>query len=498
MKSPGAVLTDVTRTPGVACTPADVGTGTGAGPVQASASAPAAAPQGQASSAAAPAASKSPLLHGAILPTLLKLSAPNVLALVMSVLVGVAETYYVGQLGTVPLAAMALVFPFAMLTQMMSNGAMGGGVSSAISRALGAGDAERAGTLALHAMAIGAGVGLVYAAVFVLLGPVFFRLLGGQGAVLETASQYGQVLFSGAMLVWLCNTLASVVRGTGNMRVPSTVVFAAAVLQMAVGGALGLGLGPFPRWGMTGVALGNIVAMGGGVLVLLAYIRWGQNRLRVPWRGAQLSWPMFKDILRVGALACLSPLQSVLTALIMTGLVARLGPQALAGYGIGQRLEFLLIPIAFGVGVASVPMVGMAMGAGQVQRARRVAWSAGWVAALALALVGAVVVLWPQLWSRLFTSDAQVLAHADLYLRMAGPGFAFFGMGLTLYFAALGSGHILGPILAGTARLAVVGGLGAWLLHQAGATAQSLFLLVSAGMVVYGLATAWAVWRTRW
>jgi len=440
----------------------------------------------------------SPLLQGAILPTLLRLSVPNVLALVMSVLVGIAETYYVGQLGTVPLAAMALVFPFAMLTQMMSNGAMGGGVSSAISRALGAGERERAGTLALHAIAIGAGVGLVYALLFVGMGPWFFRWLGGQGEVLATASHYGHVLFSGAMLVWLCNTLASVVRGTGNMRVPSAVVFAAALLQIAVGGALGLGLGPFPRWGMTGVAIGNIVAMGAGVLVLLAYLQWGQTRLQVPWRGVLLSWPMFRDILRVGAVACLSPVQSVLTALIMTGLVARLGPQALAGYGIGQRLEFLLIPIAFGVGVASVPMVGMAMGAGQVARARRVAWTAGWVAAVALAGIGAVVVLWPQLWSSIFTTDAAVLAHADLYLRMAGPGFAFFGMGLALYFASLGSGRILGPIVAATARLVVVAGLGAWLVQGSGASAQSLFLVVSAGMVVYGLGTAWAVWRTRW
>lgn len=440
----------------------------------------------------------SPLLAGPILPTLLRLSVPNVLALVMSVLVGVAETYYVGQLGTVPLAAMALVFPFAMLTQMMSNGAMGGGVSSAISRALGAGDRNKAGTLALHAIAIGAGVGLAYALLFVLCGPAFFGWLGGQGEVLHTASGYGQVLFSGAMLVWLCNTLASVVRGTGNMRVPSSVVFAVAVLQIAVGGALGLGLGPFPRWGMTGVAVGNIVAMACGVLVLLAYLQWGQSRVRIPWRGVQLSWPMFKDILRVGALACLSPVQSVLTALIMTGLVARLGPQALAGYGIGQRLEFLLIPIAFGVGVASVPMVGMAMGAGQVQRARRVAWAAGWVAAVALTGIGALVVLWPQLWSRIFTTDTQVLHHADLYLRMAGPGFAFFGMGLALYFAALGSGRIWGPVLAGTARLVVVAGLGLWLSQQADVTAQSLFLVVTAGMVVYGLGTAWAVWRTRW
>ncbi|QIL80642.1 MATE family efflux transporter [Diaphorobacter sp. HDW4A] len=438
------------------------------------------------------------LLEAAILPTLLRLAVPNVLALVSSVLVGIAETYYVGRLGTIPLAAMAIVFPFAMLTQMMSNGAMGGGVSSAISRALGSGDRERAGTLALHAMAIGAGAGVAYSLLFVLCGPWFFQLLGGKGEVLLEAVRYGQVLFSGAMLVWLCNTLASVVRGTGNMRVPSTVVMVVALLQIMIGGSLGLGLGPMPPWGMTGIALGNIIAMGLGSVVLLAYLQWGQKALPIPWRSVRFAWPMFRDILRVGAFACLSPVQSVLTALIMTGLVARFGPQALAGYGIGQRLEFLLIPIAFGIGVASVPMVGMAIGAGQVARARRVAWTAGYVSALVLAVLGLTVMLVPSLWSAMFSTDPLVLANADLYLRTTGPGFAFFGLGLTLYFASLGSGHVLGPILAGSARLVLVAVVGAWLAQSGGGSAQPLFWLVFAGMVIYGVTTVWAVRRTRW
>ena len=95
-------------------------------------------------SASASRPSNHPLLSGPILPTLLRLAAPNVLAMTMAVAVGVAETWYIGLLGTGPLAAMALVFPFNMLTQMLSSGAMGGGVSSAVSRALGAGDDARA------------------------------------------------------------------------------------------------------------------------------------------------------------------------------------------------------------------------------------------------------------------------------------------------------------------------------------------------------------------
>ena len=437
------------------------------------------------------------MLHGPILPTLLRLSAPNVLAMVMTVLVGIAETYYVGRLGTAPLAAMALVFPFAMLTQMMSAGAMGGGVSAAISRALGASDTARAQTLLMHALLIGLGAGLVYSAIFLLAGPSIYQLLGGKEAVLDEAVRYAQVLFSGAVLVWLLNTLASILRGTGNMRVPSVTLVVISVVQIVLGGALSLGAGPLPALGMVGVALGHIVATALGVTYFLVYLMSGRARLQLLWSRFDLQRALFADILKVGAVACLSPLQSVLTILIFTSLLAQLGTQALAGYGIGQRLEFLLIPISFGIGVASVPMVGMALGAGDVQRARRVAWTAGGASAVNLALIGAVVTLAPDLWARLFTQDDTVLGFARQYLVTAGPGFSFFGLGLTLYFASQGSGRMVGPVMAGTVRLLLVAGAGYWLSAQH-AEAGDFYILVAVGMVLYGVVTAITVRLTPW
>ena len=437
------------------------------------------------------------LLTAPILPTLLRLAAPNVLAMVMTVLVGVAETYYVGRLGTTPLAAMALVFPFAMLTQMMSAGAMGGGVSAAISRALGASDLVRAHSLVQHALLIGLGAGLLYSAIFLLWGPDFYALLAGQGAVQLQAVQYGQVLFAGAVLVWLLNTLASIVRGTGDMRAPSLALVATAVLQIVLGGALSLGAGPVPALGMVGVAWGHILATAAGVVYFLWYLVRSQGRLTLHLQGFALQRVLFVDILRVGAVACLSPVQSVLAILIFTGLLAQLGTEALAGYGIGQRLEFLLIPIAFGIGVAAVPMVGMAMGAGQVARARRVAWVAAGVSALNLAVIGAVVTLAPDLWARLFTQDEAVLTYARQYLVTAGPAFPFFGLGLTLYFASQGAGQVIGPVLAGTVRLVLVAGAGWWLAHNQG-TAGDFYGLVAVAMLLYGAVTAAAVAFTPW
>jgi len=437
------------------------------------------------------------LVTAPILPTLLRLSAPNVLAMVMTVLVGIAETYYVGRLGTTPLAAMALVFPFAMLTQMMSAGAMGGGVSAAISRALGASDLVRAQCLVQHALLIGLGAGLVYSAIFLLWGPDFYALLGGRGGVQQQAVQYGQVLFAGAVLVWLLNTLASIVRGTGNMRAPSLALVATAGLQIVLGGVLTLGAGPVPALGMVGVALGHILATAVGVLYFLWYLIRSQGRLTLHLQGFVMERHLLADILRVGAVACLSPVQSVLAILIFTGLLAQLGTEALAGYGIGQRLEFLLIPIAFGIGVAAVPMVGMAMGAGQAARARRVAWMAAGVSAFNLAVIGAVVWLAPDLWARLFTQDEAVLAYARQYLVTAGPAFPFFGLGLTLYFASQGAGQVIGPVLAGTVRLVLVAGAGWWLAQNHG-TASDFYVLVALAMLIYGVVTAAAVAFTPW
>lgn len=437
------------------------------------------------------------LQNGPILSTLLGLAAPSVLAMAMQVLVSIAETIYIGRLGSTPLAAMALVFPFFMLAQQLSAGAMGGGVSSANSRALGAGDLARANALVVHALAIGTLLGLVFTAVMLALGPAFYRLLGGQGPVLEAAIGYSSILFCGALLVWLSNTLASVLRGSGNMRIPSIGILAASVLQILLGGLLALGAGPVPSLGMAGVAIAAIVANAASVAYFAWYLTRRGSRLNLQLRGASLQRDMFFDILRVGAVSMVSPLQSVLAVLLLTGFVARLGALPLAGYAIGQRLEFLLIPISFGIGVAALPMVGMAIGAGKLARARRVAWTAGATSAVNLGLIGALVALAPDLWATLFTTDEAVLVHARQYLQIVGLAFPFFGLGMTLYFASQGSGKMLGPVLAGTARLVVIFGVGSWLMTLPGTPAQ-FFGVVAVAMVVYGLATALAVRLTRW
>jgi MATE family, multidrug efflux pump len=440
---------------------------------------------------------KNALVDGPILRTLLWLAWPNVIALSAGTCVVIAETSYIGRLGVQSLAAMALVFPFVILTMTMSSGAMGGGVASAVARALGAGDIDRASTLAGHALLIGVCSGLTFMLGMLIFGPTLLELLGGRGNVLAYAIGYVQIFFGGAVVPWLMNTMAGILRGTGNMKLPSLMILVSAVCQIILGGALGLGLGPIPQFGMRGVAAGSLIAYLISIAVMAWYLFSGRARVIPKIRGLRIRWAMFVDILKVGAVACFSPLQSVLTISIFTYMLAQFGTEILAGYGIGARLEFMLTSIAFAIGMASVPMVGMAIGARRVARARRIAWTAGCVAFSSVGVVATVIAIFPDLWVNIFTSDPGVRAASRQYLSTAAPMYAFIGLSISMYFSSQGAAKVLGPVLAQTARLVFVA-VGGWWLSMHGATAANFFALAAASMVLLGVLSAASVILTRW
>ena len=440
---------------------------------------------------------KNALLDRPILPTLLLLAWPNVIALSASTCVVIAETSYIGRLCVESLAAMALVFPCVILTMTMSGGAMGGGVASAIARALGAGDVERASTLASHALLIGLGFGLTFMLGMLVFGPQLLELLGGRGNVLAQAIAYTQIFFGGAVAPWLMNTMAGVLRGTGNMKLPSLMMLSSAVCQIILGGTLGLGLGPIPQFGMRGVAAGSLTAYLISIAVMSWYLFSGRSRVVPKIFGLKVQWAMFFDILKVGAISCFSPLQSVLTISIFTHMLASFGTEILAGYGIGARLEFLLTSVSFAVGIASVPMIGMAVGAGRIARARRVAWTAGFVSFVAVGGIATFIAIFPDVWVNLFTDDASVRDASHAYLSTAAPMYAFIGLASSMYFSSQGAAKVVGPVMAQTARLLFIG-TGGWWLSTHNATAQDFFLLASVSMVLLGLLSCVSVILTRW
>jgi putative MATE family efflux protein len=437
------------------------------------------------------------LLEGPIATTLLGLAAPNMVVMVVQAAVGLIETYFVGKLGTDALAGVALVFPLFMLMQMMSAGAMGGGISSAIARALGAGRRADADALALHALVIGLGFGLLFTLALLLGGRPLYGAMGGRGASLDAALIYSNWVFAGATLVWIFNSLASVIRGTGNMALPAAVICAGAVIVIPLSPALIFGWGPLPRFGIAGGALALLLYYALGSIALAGYLWSGRSVLRPSLRTARLRWPLFRDILRVGLIAALVTLSTNLTIMIGTSLVGAFGPAAIAGYGTGARLEYLLVPLVFGLGAPLVAMVGTAIGAGQRERALRTAWIGGGMALLLTEAIGLAAAAYPLAWLGLFDSNPAMLEAGSRYLRIVGPFYGMFGVALALYFASQGAGRLLWPLIGNVARLAIAALVGWLALRWTGELAH-VFVAQSLALVAFGLVNVAAIAGGAW
>ena len=349
------------------------------------------------------------LLEAPIASTLLRLAMPNVLIMLAQAATGLVETYFIGKLGTDALAGVTLVFPVLMLMQMMSAGAMGGGIASSIARALGAGRRADANALALHALVIALCLGAAFTIGVVGGGRWLYQAMGGSGRALEAALTYSNWVFGGAVLVWLFNSLAAVLRGTGNMAFPAAITCIGVVILVPASPALIFGWGPFPALGIAGGAVALVSYYVLGCVAFVAYLWGGRSVLHPSLRAVRFRWPLFRDILRVGAVAALVTVATNLTIIIGTAFVGEFGPAAIAGYGIGARLEYLLVPLVFGLGGPLIAIVGTSIGAGQRERALRTAWIG---AAMAFALtetIGLCAAAFPTAWLSLFDTDPQML-----------------------------------------------------------------------------------------
>lgn len=423
------------------------------------------------------------LLTAPILPTLLKLALPTMTVLVAQTAVNIAEAYYVGFLGTDALAGAALVFPIFMLMTMMSNGGLGSGVASSVARAVGAGRQRDASALLFHAIVLAVIVGGLFTLAAELAGPLLYRALGGRGEALDAALRYSNLLFAGAVPVWVVNLQAAALRGAGNVKVPALVTLVGAIVMIPLSPLLIFGFGPIPRLGIGGAGLAFGLYYCGAMLFLLRYMASGRSGLVLTV--SHLRSRLFSDILKVGLPTSLVAFLTNLTVILVTGAVGLFGTTALAGYGISSRLDYIMIPLLFGVGTATLTMVGVNVGAGQTARARHIGWVSGTVGFLLTGTIGLLVARFPLVWLHLFSHDADVVAEGVTYLRVVAPAYSALGFGFVVAFAAQGAGRVLWPVIATSARILIAAG-GGWIaVSYFGAGMPGLAAMVTASLIAY-------------
>lgn len=439
------------------------------------------------------------LLEGPIVPTLLRLGAPNVVVNVMLIAVTTTvDAYFVGQLGPNALAGLALVFPLIMLMQQMANSSMGGAMASAVARALGAGRREDAASLVVHALVIAAGMAATFTTVMLAGGATIYRLMGGSGPTLAAAVEYTNAIFAGALAYWILGALTSVVRGAGQAAILGGVYAAAEILHVLLVPALVFGTGPTPALGITGAGIATVTSFGLSTLVLAWYLVSGRTVITFSRHSVRLQRRLFGEILRVGAPASLSPILLNLALAVLTGFVATLGPSALAGFGAAVRLEYVQVPLTFGVGAGVLAMVGTNIGAGQGARAVRIAWIAVGLSMSVTGGVGLVALGWPGVWIALFSASPEVHTAAANYLRVMSFTYPILGLGFTLSYAFQAAGRPLWPLLATVSRVMIVAA-GGWIaIRYAENDLVTLALISAGGLIVFGSILAIAFRAGAW
>ena len=426
------------------------------------------------------------LLAKPIAPTILRLALPNATVMTVQILIGLLEVYFVSRTGVDGLAGVAPVFPLVSLVVAIAQGALGGGIVTAVARALGTGRIGAASEIAWYAVALALPLGFATTAIMVGLGPTLYAHMGVSGHALAIAVSYSSIIFAGAILIWLFNLLMAVVRGTGNLQIPLIVVGGGALILVPLSSALIFGAFGYHGLGPAGGAVAMLVYYAVGTVAYVVYL-WGRFGVLTPsFRLPKLSIAPALAILRVGGMSAVVSATTNLTLAIITAYVGMGGVEALAGYGAGSRLEFLLVPLAYGIGGPVGIVVSANLGAGQVERAVKAAWVGVLMACALTELIGLAAAAFPIAWIGIFSQDPAVLQVGAQYLHRVGPFFGFFGLGYVLYCAGQATGRMEASVFAALLRAAVAV-LGGYVVIWLKADIIWNFAAVALGMVVFGL-----------
>src|SRR5262249_33204707 len=371
------------------------------------------------------------------------------------------DGFFLGRIGTNALAGASLAFPWVMLILQTTNSGMGVGVSSAVARALGAGRRDRADALVFHAFLLALALAAIFSTVMLLGAPFLFSWMGGRDEMLADALAYANVALGGAVCICVLNLLGNAVRGTGNMSLPASVLVGCVLAHIAISPPLIFGFGPLPALGPAGAGWGLVIPFAVGSVVMICYLRSSRSIVRLSFRGMAPRWELFADILKVGVPGLVHTAITNISVVILTGIAGHLGREAAIGYAMGARLEYILQPVAFGFGTAIVAMVGTNWGARQYGRAREIAWTGALTIAAVCGTIGLIVAFHPALWIGLFSDDADVARIGALYLRILGPAYVCFGLGLGLFFVTQGVGRAVVAMNANAVRMvaSAAGGL---------------------------------------
>lgn len=366
------------------------------------------------------------LLAGDVRTVLREMSTPMLVGLVAMIMVNLIDTYWVSRLGTEALAAMTFTFPVESVVINIALGLMIG-TSVAVSRAVGGGRTEEARHLTTHATILAVGIVAAVSALGLFLQDDLFRAMGAEGQLLTNVKAYMTPWFLGVAFLVVPMIANGALRATGDAKTPSRVMVAAAVLNAILDPIFIFGWGPIPALELQGAAIATVISRFVTMVVVFIVLLRNTELLGLAGTTAKKMVDSWWSIGRVAVPAMVTNAVGPFAVGLLTTMIAAHGPAALAAWGIGARIDSLVLmaPNALSAGLS--PFVGQNWGAMLRGRVADGIRTSMWFAVLwgtAAAVVLMVVAPW---LGALFSDELAVQQEMTTYLRVIPVGYAFVG-----------------------------------------------------------------------
>ncbi|HVN87462.1 MAG TPA: MATE family efflux transporter [Candidatus Binatia bacterium] len=420
------------------------------------------------------------LLAAPPLRAIVRLAAPTSGVMVIAATSNVIYTYFVSRLGSEAIAAVSLVFPISLIATTMMGGGIGSGAASAVARALGARRPRAAVAVAEHGLFLAVSVGVLFALAIFFGGAPLMTLMGGQGVVLAYATLFARILFGGAVITFVSGMLDSILRGEGNVRIAAVWSSISLLLQIVLTPVFMFWFG----WGLPGAAIATLTSQLIATTPRAYYVFSGRAIVQPAVWPRRFALAPLREILRVGIPASVSTVIGYVSIMVLTGVLARFGQAHLAAYGLGTRLDFLMLTLVYGCGAAVLTLVGMATGARRPDRAGAYVVRAGAMMVAVLTIPASLLWWRPALWLDLFTHDPAIHAVGEQYFRIIAPSYPFVGVSMVIAFAFQGLGRATAPLVLMSVRVVAVLAVALFCTQWLGLADRSVYITVAVANVL--------------
>jgi putative MATE family efflux protein len=402
----------------------------------------------------------------------------------------VADTYFVGQLGTLELAAISFTFPVSFIVGAVTM-AFGIGTSSVVARLLGANKREDVERVAIHAMLLGIVTGIVVVTIGLLTIDPLFTLLGADDTTLPIIHRYMRIYYWGGIFLVVPMITNSVLRASGNAKTPAMIMTFAAVINIILDPILIFGLFGMPRLEVEGAAIATVVANAGTMVASVMAMAFKERLVtfRSLWPGLILdSW---RRILHVGLPAMTSSLIAPITTAFITYQVAQFGHEAVAGFGVASRVEALMLIAVMALSAAMTPFVGQNFGAENYDRVREgVRWGFRFSLIYGLVMAG-LLALASGMIAGFFTEDPKAIAAATLHMRIVPVSYFALGMAMTVNSSFNAIGKPMPAMFISLTRTVLVYAPLAFLLANLFGLVGVFAAACSANLIAGGIGVTW-------